>query len=88
MKAKSVNKKDFLKHLSKWNRCYMKKPNSWKKVWFWWEKLKDDPKEQWFMNIAKSTRKDIEKSSWVTANDIENIFNLMERDSYKYYIEE
>ena len=66
----------------------MKKPKSWQKVWFWWEKLKDDPKEQWFMNIARSNRKGIDSSSWITANDVENILNFMERDGYKYYIDE
>jgi hypothetical protein len=88
MKSKTIDRKVFIKELSKWNKCYMKKPKSWQKVWFWWERLKDDPKEQWFMNVARSNRKGIDPSSWVTANDIEDIFNFMERDGYKYYIDE
>lgn len=88
MKSKQLDRESFIKELSKWNKCYMKKPKSWQKVWFWWEKLQFEPKEQWFMNIAKSTRTGIEPSSWITANDIHSIFNFMERDGYKYYIEE
>jgi hypothetical protein len=88
MKSNQIDKSAFIKELSKWNKCYMKKPKSWQKVWFWWERLKHDPKEQWFMNIAKSTRTGVEQSSWITANDIDHMFNLMERDGYKYYKEE
>lgn len=88
MAAKPVAKKEFMTALSKWNRCYIKKPKSWQKVWLWWEKSKHNPKEQWFMNIAKTTRTATEPSTWIIASDIEDWFSHMERDGYKYYIDE
>lgn len=88
MKAKDVTRDEYMKALSKWKRCYMKKPNSWQKVWMWWEKDKNDPKEQWFMNIARSTRTGIEESVWITARNIEHWIGYMERKGYKYHIDE
>lgn len=83
-----MTKAEFMKGLSKWKRGYMQKPKSWQKVWLWWEKNKDDPKEQWFMNIARSTKTGIEESSWIIAKNIEHWIDVMERDGYKYYIDE
>lgn len=88
MTTKSVSKKEFMASLSKWNKCYIKKPKSWQKIWLWWEKNNQEPKEQWFMNIAKTTRTTIEPSTWIIATDIEHWFSCMERDGYKYYIGE
>jgi hypothetical protein len=88
MKAKDITKAEFMKALSKWKRGYMKKPKSWQKVWLWWEKDKNDPKEQWFMNVARSTRTGIEESSWIIAKDIEHWIGAMEREGYKYHIDE
>lgn len=87
-KSKEISKAEFWKALSKWKRCYMKKPKSWQKIWFWWEKDKNDPKEQWFMNIARSTRTGIEDSVWIIAKDIEHWTDQMEREGYKYHIDE
>jgi hypothetical protein len=87
-KVKEISKDDFMKALSKWKRCYIKKPKSWQKVWMWWERDKSDPKEQWFMNIARSTRTGIENSVWITAKDIEHWIGYMEREGYKYHIDE
>jgi hypothetical protein len=40
------------------------------------------------MNIARSTRTGIEESVWVTAKDIEHWIGFMEREGYKYHIDE
>jgi len=88
MKVKNVTREEYMKALSKWQRCYMKKPKSWQKVWMWWEKDKNDPKEQWFMNIARSTRTGIEESVWITAKDVEHWIGYMDREGYKYHIDE
>lgn len=88
MKNKDISREEFMKALSKWNRCYMKKPKSWQKIWMWWEKDKNAPKEQWFMNIANSTRKGIDSSVWVIAKDIGPWIIQMEREGYKYHINE
>jgi len=88
IKPKEITLKEFLKALSKWKRGYMKKPRSWQKIWFWWEPNKLDPKEQWFMNIARSTRDGMEDSVWVNANNIEHRLSCLEREGYKYHIDE
>ena len=88
MKKGDITRQDFLKALSKWNRCYMKKPRSWQKVWLWWERDNSQSNEPWFMNIARSTRDGIEKSSWITANDINLRLNYMESAGYKYHLNE
>lgn len=86
LKNSGVNKKKFIKALSEWKRCYMKKPKSWQKVWFWWEYDKNSPNEQWFMNIAKSTRSGIDESFWIIAKNLDMWIDQMEREGYKYYI--
>jgi hypothetical protein len=88
MKVKEITKAEFIKHLSKWNRCYMKKPKSWQKVWMWWERDKNDSKEQWFMNVATSTRTGIEESVWVTAKQLNDWLDYKEKQGYKYYTDE
>ncbi len=85
MKAKEITKDEFLKMLSKWEHGYIKKPKSWQKIWLWWERNKNDPKEQWFMNIAKSTRTGIEESAWITAKQFNERMEFMEGQGYKYY---
>ena len=40
------------------------------------------------MNIARSTRDGIEKSSWITANDINLRLNYRESAGYKYHLNE
>jgi hypothetical protein len=88
MKAKELTKEEFIKALFKWNRCYLKKPKSWQKIWMWWEKDKNDPKERWFMNVAVSTRTGIEESSWITAKQLEDWLDYRERQGYKFYADE
>lgn len=88
VKINDITKKDYLKALSKWKKCYMKKPKSWQKVWMWWEKDKNEPKEQWFMNIARSSKTSIDESVWISAKDIEHWIDHMEREGYKYYANE
>lgn len=85
-KNKDITKDKFMNALSKWKKCYMKKPKSWQKVWFWWERDSHKPDEQWFMNIAKSTRDGIDDSYWINANNIHSCIDQMERAGYKYYI--
>jgi hypothetical protein len=85
---KEVNKQEFFKSLSVWNRCYMKKPKSWQKIWFWWEKDSRKPNEQWFMNIARSTRTEMEDSYWINAKNIEFWIDKMGCEGYKYYVSE
>lgn len=88
MKAKELTKEEFINALSKWKRCYLKKPRSWQKIWMWWEKDKNDPKEQWFMNVAVSTRTGIEESSWITAKQLDDWLDYRERQGYKYHADE
>jgi hypothetical protein len=88
MKVKEITKEEFLKTLSKWKRGYIKKPKSWQKVWMWWEKDKSDPKEQWFMNIAVSTRTGVEESTWITAKQLNDWLDYRERQGYKFYADE
>jgi hypothetical protein len=91
MEPKHTSKENFLNALSKWKKCYMKKPKSWQKVWLWWEKSKYDPKEQWFMNVAMSTKKGKdtkEDSVWFTADNINAWLDYMERQGYNYYTNE
>lgn len=88
VKVNETSNEDYLKALSMWKKCYIKKPKSWQKVWMWWEKDKNDPKKQWFMNIARSSRNGVNESSWITANDVVDWLDYMERNGYKYYINE
>lgn len=88
MKTKNISRDEFLKALFKHTRCYMKKPRSWQKVWFWWEIDKENPKEFWFMNIAISTRQGIQNSSFIISKDVDSRLDLMESKGYKYYIDE
>ena len=89
MKKKgNITYDDFVNHLNEGNKVYMKKPRSWQRCWFWWE----DKKEKWFLNKAYDKRVDgrvePEPSVWITANDLESHLNFMERQGYKYYINE
>ncbi len=89
MKAVPVSKAVFVKSLAKWNRCYMKKPKSWQKIWYWWEKEKGDPKEQWFMNVATGQRNgSIEESVWFTAKDLDLRLDYAVRQGYEFYVNE
>jgi hypothetical protein len=40
------------------------------------------------MNIANSTRTGIEESVWITAKEIELWIGCMEKEGYKYHIDE
>lgn len=88
VKINNISKEDYIKELSKWKKCYMKKPKSWQKVWMWWEKDKNDPNEQWFMNIARSTKTGIDKSVWIIADNVSHWISYMEREGYQCYINE
>ena len=91
MKTEAVSKEDFLKALDKGKKCYLRKPRSWQKVWYWWEIDKKDPTERWFMNIYRSDKKgkeNFEQSSWIIAKDLDTWLNHAEREGYKYYIHE
>jgi hypothetical protein len=88
MKTKEITKEEFIKILSKWKRGYLKKPKSWQRIWMWWEKDKSDPKEQWFMNVAVSTRTGIEESTWITAKQLSDWLDYKERQGYKFYADE
>ena len=48
------DRKEFMKALNKGNTCYLRKPRSWQKIYFWWE----DNNEQWFMNQVYDIRED------------------------------
>jgi len=90
-KEKPVSKEEFLKALNECKKCYLKKPRSWQKVWYWWEIDKKDPTERWFMNVYKSEKKgrdEFDKSSWITARDLDVWLNHAEREGYNYYIHE
>jgi len=91
MKTEAVSKKNFLKALDEGKKCYLRKPRSWQKVWYWWEINKKDPTERWFMNICLSNKRGKEtfdKSSWITAKELDTWLNHAEREGYKYYIHE
>ena len=86
--AKDITYKQFIAHMDKGNKVYMKKPKSWQKVWFWWE----SKKEKWFLNKAfdKRTngRVEPEPSVWITARQMEGHMDHMTRMGFKYYINE
>ena len=88
MANKDITYKQFIAHMDKGNKVYMKKPKSWQKVWFWWE----SKKEKWFLNKAFEKRtvgKVItDKSSWITARQMESHLDFMESQGYKYHIDE
>ena len=88
MITKDITYEQFVAHLDKGNRAYMKKPKSWQKIWFWWE----SKREKWFLNKAYDKREDgeviREKSVWLTAKQMDSHFNFMERQGYKYHIDE
>jgi len=91
MKTEAVSKEDFLNALDKGKKCYLRKPRSWQKVWYWWEIDKKDPTERWFMNIYRSDKKgkeNFDQSNWITAKDLDTWLNHAEREGYKYYIHE
>ena len=48
MADKDITYKQFIAHMNKGNKVYMKKPRSWQKVWFWWE----SKKEKWFFTMG------------------------------------
>lgn len=74
----------FINKLALGKRCYMKKDKSRQRYCFWWE----DYKDQWFMNVAKTTRSDVGESTWITKNDINTWFTTLEKQGYLYYIDE
>ena len=88
MPKKDITYKQFVAHMDKGNKVYMKKPRSWQKVWFWWE----SKKEKWFLNKAFDQRKDgkvePEPSVWITAKQMESHMDHMSRMGYKYHIDE
>ena len=85
-KTEIKNKTDFLKILSKNKKCYMQKPRSWQRIWFWYEILPYDKKEQWFMNISKGTKDKIPESIWMVPHTVNVWIDGLERKGYKYYI--
>ena len=88
MSTKDITYKQFVAHLDKGNKTYVKKPKSWQKVWFWWESKKD----KWFLNKAFDKRSKgkvtTEASSGITAKDMESHLSFMNRLGYKYHIDE
>jgi hypothetical protein len=90
-KDSPISKEEFLKALDEGKKCYLKKPRSWQRVWYWWEIDKKDPDERWFMNIYRSEKKgdnDFSNSSWITAKDLDMWLSHAEREGYKYYTNE
>ncbi len=85
--ANDLSYEEFLSNLNKGKRCFMKKPRSWQRIWFWWE-----DKEQWFLNKAYDKRTagkvEPEPSVWITAKDLESHVKYLERQDYKYYTDE
>ena len=88
MQVADITYKQFIAHMDKGNKVYMQKPRSWQKIWFWWE----SKREKWFLNKAADKREDgqvvIEKSVWMTAEQMEPYLSFMERQGYKYHIDE
>jgi len=86
-KNKDITYDQFLTHLNKGKKGYMKKPRSWQKIWFWWE-----DKDCWFLNKAYDKRKDgkvePEESVWITAKDMHHHCGHLERQGYKYFKDE
>jgi len=82
------DRKEFMKTLNEGKTCYMRKPRSWQKIYFWWE----DNNEQWFMNQVYDIREDgqvkpdIKKGVWIIAKDLDHHIDTMERRGYKYYL--
>ena len=88
MVTKDITYKQFIAHMDKGSKVYMKKPKSWQRVWFWWQSKKD----KWFLNKAFDKRSKgkvtTEASSWITAKDMESHLSFMNRLGYKYHIDE
>lgn len=89
-KVNPISKEKFTDALNQGKKCYLKKPRSWQKIWFWWEIDKEDPEERWFMNVSREERKKdpFENSSWITAKDLGGWLDMYERKGYQYYIHE
>lgn len=90
-KTKAVDREKFLKALNEGKKCYLKKPRSWQKVWYWWEIDKKNPDERWFMNIYKSEKgggSNFKNPSWIIAKDLDVWLSYAENNGYKYYISE
>ena len=88
MLTEDITYKQFVTHMDKGNKVYMKKSRSWQKIWFWWE----SKREKWFLNKAYDKREDgqviVDKSVWITAKHMESHLSFMERQGYKYHIDE
>lgn len=88
MATGDITYKQFVTHMDKGNKVYMQKPKSWQKIWFWWE----SKREKWFLNKAHDKREGsrviVEKSVWITAEQMESDLKFMERRGYKYHIGE
>lgn len=72
--------------LNKDKRIYLKKPKSWQRIYLWWENS-----ECWFLNKAfskktKNSKIDLEKSSWITSNDLDNFISFSVRQGYEIYL--
>jgi len=84
--TKLKNKKEIIKCLNEGKRIYLKKPGSWQKIHLYWENT-----DKWFLNISvdKRSNKTLiqEKSTWITANDIEHFVGVYLRHSYQAYLE-
>jgi hypothetical protein len=76
-----------MKSLKEGNTCFLKKPRSWQKIYFWWEDA-----EQWFMNkvydarIDGSVKPDYGKGVWIIAKDLHLHLDSMDKQGYKYYL--
>ena len=88
MASNDITYEQFIAHLDKGKKVYMKKPGSWQKGWYWWE----SKREKWFLNKAYEQRNNKivtkERSSWILAPQSKTQFMYMERLGYKYNINE
>jgi hypothetical protein len=88
MPVSDITYKQFIAHMNKGNKVYIRKPKSWQKIWFWWE----SKKEKWFLNKAFEEReggKVIRGGAvWITAAQMDSHFDFMERQGYRYHIDE
>ena len=83
---KKIEKSKVRDFLDQDTRVYLKKPKSWQRIYLWWEN-----NDRWFLNKAysKKSKNDLqlEKSVWITMNDLDSFILFAVREGYEIYID-
>lgn len=87
-----VNLKSLISALESGKKGYMKKPNSWKKTFLWFEKI-NKANNNWFVNVGEQKRNKEEglhtaPSYWITARELPTFVKWYQSTGYKLYINE